>query len=691
MHDNNLVKYSIVSRDANIVIVGKITVEGMEKMDDKKLIKALEFGDEKMECIKPIEFGEGKIFSIRAIEFSNEDFRVNNSEKMEYDKANTDALLNIGNLENQIITKTEMFNNSKVIHSTSKSALLQKEYNIINGILHITELNGELIEICNFKVEAISTIIEDDGINQNTKHVMKCYLENDTKGERVIINSNELNEKSWIARKLGIKYTLSPNKLAYEYFKQYLSEIFSFIKPQVEYTHVGWRFINNKWCYLNSAGAIGLTDSDIRGDKNKILEIDYYLTKVEALKRALNMLEIADNDKTLPLFLYAHLGVMNEVFNRGNVKIQFTLWMVGVTGSRKTTLAKLFFNLFNRSKDYITATFKDSVAAIEMKSFEFKDSVLVLDDFHPASSSEEKKQMNQIASEIIRRYGDGICRARMTKNMTKQKEFPPRGLAVITGEDTYGVLSTALRYIKIEINHNDIDLEKLSYHQKNPLGLSTHLYYFIEWVSNNFNDIVAYISENFTIRRMQNIKLFKHGRLADALAIYQIQIEIFLEYCNEMGVFDNAQEVENCWNDVIFNIIKEYDMANINKVPSTMYIVAIQNLVESNKIKLIKKGEDLEEGSIGYRDDKKLYLNPKLAYSEVRSFWKLQGLEFSISDEQVHKELDALGLIEVQLENRQVGTKIKTIRRRTVKISGYSKRLLVIDIEEINKVLNSLE
>ncbi len=40
--------------------------------------------------------------------------------------------------------------------------------------------------------------------------------------------------------------------------------------------------------------------------------------------------------------------------------------------------------------------------------------------------------MERLASEIVGFYGDGICRARATKYMTKYKVYPPRGLCVIT-------------------------------------------------------------------------------------------------------------------------------------------------------------------------------------------------------------------------------------------------------------------
>lgn len=653
-------------------------------MDDKKLIKALEFGEEKMECIKPIEFGEGKILNIRGIEFLNEEFRVNNNEKVEYVKGNIDALLNIGNLENQIITKTEMFNNSKVIHSTSQSALLQKEYNIINGILHITELNGNLTKICNFRVEALSTIIEDDGISQNTKYVMRCYLENDTKGERVIINSGELNEKLWIARKLDIKYTLSPNKLAYDYFKEYLSEIFSFIKPQVEYTHVGWRFINNRWCYLNGAGAIGSTDVSIRGDKNKIIEVDYNFNRVEALNITLNMLEIAEYQKTVPMFLYTHLGVLKEIFKEAEANPEFSLWLEGLTGSRKTSVAKVFFNIFNRSNDYISATFKDTLASLEEKSFQYKDSLLIVDDFFHSTSKSEWNYTQQTASEILRRFGDNFSKSRLDRNMNRGKEYPPRGMLVITGELTIKGESTVSRYVTIGIEKNDINLEVLKYHQENPKILSTHLYYFIQWVSNNSNKIIQYIKDNFRNLRNENQGKYRHGRLEETYTIYQLICTIFLSYCLEVGIIDECkkQVLFNNWCQYISEAILINEKTNLQENPAIMYLQALQQLICDGEIKLRLKEKNGDKSIVGYEDDEYYYLSSEVILKEIIKYWKKVSIEFTATSEMITKALDVLGAIKTAYEGGKV--------RRTLKISGDNRRFLIINKSKMKGIVNDV-
>lgn len=657
----------------------------MSKLDgDLGLTKGIEFLEihKEEELIKGIEFLEKQL--TKGLEFMEDESIHNMNKEVQPVIVYGNIVPNINNIKDQVITNKEEFNNSKVIYSTSKSELLQKEYNIINGILHITESNGDLIKICNFRVEALSTIIEDDGISKNTKYVMRCYLENDTKGERVIINSGELNEKLWIARKLDIKYTLSANKLAYDYFKEYLSEIFSFIKPQVEYTHVGWRFINNKWCFLHGFGAIGATDRSIRGDKNKIIEVDYNLSRLEALNRTLNMLEIAEYQKTVPMFLYTHLGVLKEIFKEAEANPEFSLWLEGLTGSRKTSVAKVFFNIYNRSNDYIPATFKDTLASLEEKSFQYKDSLLIVDDFFHSTSKNEWNYTQQTASEILRRFGDNFSKSRLDRNMNRGKQYPPRGMLVITGEVTIKGESTVSRYVTIGIEKNDINLEVLKYHQENPKLLSTNLYYFIQWVSNNSNKIIKYIKDNFRNLRNENQGKYRHGRLIETYTIYQLICNIFLNYCLEVGIIDECkkQVLFNNWCQYISEAILIHEKTNLQENPAIMYLQALQQLICDGEVKLRPKVKHGDKSIIGYEDDEYYYLSSEVMLQQIIKYWKKFSLEFTATSEMVTKALDVLEIIKTAYEGGKV--------RRTLKISGDNRRFLIINKSKMEEIVNDV-
>lgn len=353
----------------------------------------------------------------------------------------------------------------------------------------------------------------------------------------------------------------------------------------------------------------------------------------------------------------------------------------------KTSTSKVFFNLFNTGqRDMISATFKDTVTALEMKACEYKDCVLLVDDYHPSVSSNEKQRMNENASQLLRIYGDGITKSRSTKNLNKQKEFPPRGLAVITGEGYLEGESTVARYIGIEVEKSDFDTKILSYYQKNPLIVSTHFTYFINWIAQNFERLVKDIEQRFSEYRFKYIDLFRHKRFSEATAILQIVTEIILEYCyyNSLYTREQVDYTKKIWIETIINVIKTHENKNIKQKPEIMYLIAIQELLESNRMKLLTLNDNSIKENYGYEDEDKLYLFPNLTFSEVQKYWNKQGIEFQISPEQINKELDNIGAIESKFEGK--------VKRRTLKIKGKGdKRFLVIYKNKIDEILNCID
>lgn len=291
----------------------------------------------------------------------------------------------------------------------------------------------------------------------------------------------------------------------------YIAQISINLPEEVKFNHVGWRVINNKHVYLDGMQAIGSENVDLKSSMNLYIKRDYSLLPEIAWNYSLNMLNIShDVKKTLPLWLYTHIAVIKELFKEAGAEPLFLMWIYGETGAMKTSIAKMFCNIFNRDQEIISATFKDTVAGVELKYYDYKDSVLLLDDFHPTNSYADKKQMETLASNVIRAYGDGIYKTRGSKYMKKQKEFPPRGLCTITGEDILGGHSNIARCIGIEVARGTYNCEILKAHQMNPLIFSTHLYHFIKWVALNYDDIVNLIrSEYFNFRQINQGK-YRH-------------------------------------------------------------------------------------------------------------------------------------------------------------------------------------
>ena len=540
------------------------------------------------------------------------------------------------------------------------------------------------IQLTNFIIQAEKKQIKDDGKCREILYVMQCKLIGQVGIlKRIKLHSKDLISSEWIKNALGIEYSIYDNNL-YKYLEIYIGKLFVTTETEIKYEHVGWRIIGNKWVYLHGGGVIGGVNFDTKGKYDKVIEIDYTIDKKQALRQSLNMLEISDYYKTIPMFLYTQLSVLKEIFEIAGAKPNFLLWLEGLTGSRKTSTAKIFFNIFNRSKDYISANFKDTINALEEKSFQYKDSILVLDDFFRSIAKNEWNYIQQVASEMIRRYGDNFSKGRLNKNMNRGKEYPPRGMLVVTGESTIKGESTVSRYLSIGIEKNDINLEILKYHQENPKLFSTHLYYFIEWISNNSEKVITYIKKNFRDLRNKNQGKYKHGRFIETLTFYELTCNIFLEYCIKVGLIDKEKKdvTFNEWNKLIYEAILIHEKANLQENPAVMYLQALQELICCGGIKLNSKDKKGDKNVIGYEDEVYYYLSSELTLQQIIKYWNKLSIEFSATNEMISKALDVLGVIKITNEGGKI--------RRTLKISGDSRRFLIINKIKMEEIINEI-
>jgi len=220
----------------------------------------------------------------------------------------------------------------------------------------------------------------DDGINSSQYYKIECII-NTSESKEVVFSMRDIKSKEVFLEKLNIKYAFSQETKAFEFWKLYIAKVMETVPEEVVYSHIGWRLIDNKWVYLHGYGAIGSNDRNLRGLKGKGISFDLGITPRQALNSSLAMLNISeDRSKTVPLFLYSHLSLLKTLFLQAKVQPNLLLWIYGRTNSMKTSVAKVFFNIFNEEK--IAASFKDTKAGLEPKVFEYKDCVLILDDYH---------------------------------------------------------------------------------------------------------------------------------------------------------------------------------------------------------------------------------------------------------------------------------------------------------------------
>lgn len=533
------------------------------------------------------------------------------------------------------------------------------EYDIDeNGNLCGYDSKGNPYTIANFVAKPELEIIRDDGVSEERTFRI-VGVQRGQPLQATDVSANDFATMTWVMKSWGIGTSIRAGFGRKDQCRDAIQNMAIDTKELKIYTHLGWqRLKDNRWVYLHSEGCIGSNDITVEIEKG--LQKYVLPSKVNNLKKAVlaskALLNIAPKEVTMPLLAHCYLAPLNDAFKRVGIEPNFLVWVYGGTGTRKTSLALLFlchFGKFNGKTP--PASFKDTANAIERKAFATKDTVLLIDDFHPESSKYESEKMAQVSQRVLRMYGDRIGRGRLKSTIEFQKEYPPRGEAIVTGEDIPLGQSSVARFIGVEMLKDDIDLDKLTEAQNTSELLAESMRGYIEWLSPQMESLPNILAEKFVDKREQFQKAADHGRLGEAAAWLSIAIDMMLKYfkyariCNEEEVailLKDSQEV------LITLILKQNSLVNEEK-PVEIFVKIVKELMVSGKIRVeslrqINSQETLfvSGETIGWKDDNFYYLRPEITYNHVNKFLASRGQKFPILERTLWKQLDEAGLIQ---------------------------------------------
>jgi hypothetical protein len=599
----------------------------------------------------------------------------------------TETISNNGNIKSSINTK--LIDNEKQKNyvdvndlqpkDPEPQELKNKSSNDFNkSISNATSFDYSL-DIANFKLKAIAIIKIIDGDNRYTLYRLNGEMTDGTKLKTTDISAYDFQNKAWIHKNLGIQCRIGPSEDAYRIISSELSDQFRSVEVIYLYKQVGWYETRFGYIYSQGNQPIGNCADNVVCECSKYIEVNLKLSKKEAFYHAMEMLDIAPKKTTHVLLSFTILGLLRQLFEDSGNPPRFLVWMVAETGSYKTTLAKEFSIIFNRTKNELTASFKDTAASLEVKASEYKDSVLIADDFYPATSSLERRNLFLAADHLIRLFGDNISKARMNSRMEKQKEYKPNGVCLVSAEDTHGSTSSRSRCLHLYLDKNSVDLETLSFCQDRPKHFSTFIFNFLKYISANYESYVKDIKKRVKNYRKEFRNSFKHGRLLDSYILLLVSFEIFQEYGCYINAINKDEKINECnlASENFWELVTDMTYDIYSDEPGILYAKAVDELVSSCKISLSKSNDHNTERN-GWDIDDHYYLYPDLMLAEVVKFYNDQGRKYSASKVKSHMALDSLGLIE------------KDGNKRTVKKSFYGtarKRYLVIEKNKLNDLL----
>jgi hypothetical protein len=467
-------------------------------------------------------------------------------------------------------------------------------YTFENGLLKRVR-NNKIMDLANFVPIPLAETLYDDGRTLERYFTVKAIKQNGEILPAVQVKASAMASMSWIEESWGFGANIEP---PIQSKKDYIRHAIFLLgekiaEKRVTYTHTGWRLLDGHYVYLYHNGSVGGQNVSVKLDGNlKAYEMKSCVRFTESIEAVRNLFNVAGPKVIYPLISIAFLSPLNEFLRTGGCKPTFVLYLLGRTQTKKSTIAALMLSFFGRfTSSNLPSSFKDTSNAIERKCYVLKDTLTVIDDFHPVTNYRDRQNMEQIAQSLTRGYGDRTARERMSTDITFRPGFPPRGNAIVTGEDfpNIGQSGSARNFI-VELNPDDIpNSEALNRAQKAAWdgAFISFMHGYIEWLIPQARDLPERLRKIFLANRQKaaNCHIAGYGRTGDIVAWLQIGFDFFLDFLQSTGAVE-LETVEKTKEDS-WKIFSKLAGAQIEKSdadkPTALFISTLKELLETEK------------------------------------------------------------------------------------------------------------
>ncbi len=552
-------------------------------------------------------------------------------------------------------------------------------YSIVDGCLYRTVCNtkGEsTYRIANFVAYIGGEEIYSDGADNRRYFVIEGIHSEGYPLPPIKVLSTDFSTCTWITKCWGAKCNIEPPSSNKEIMRHAIQCTAKNTVERLTFGHLGFRKLNNRWIYIHANGAIGANNISV--ELNKRLE-NYYLSNHypanDSFKALIDEMFIP-HSISIPLLCITFLSPLNEFLKQAGIEPKSVLYLLGKTGSKKSTIAALFLSHFgNFSNTELPLSFRDTENSIIEQSFLLKDTLTVIDDFHPSSKLDEMN-MNKTAQTIMRGYGDRVGKNRLRCDISLIPSKPPRGNAIITGESLPEISeSGTARYIALEIKKEDINTSLLTDLQEKAKNgyLSASMYQYIEWivslVNEKENDFITWLKEHFITfrskfqRNLQENKIEVHSRIPESIAWLYLGFYVLLNFQLTINIISKVEFdelIKKCCNVLYILAVSQANSIALDS-PTKKFIKKLNSLLMSKAVyvEIIKqKNISQSEGFIGYEDDEYYYLITDIAHKRVKRLCEEQGELFTISARGLLKQLADENIIKSKGSDRTLPLRV---------------------------------
>lgn len=292
---------------------------------------------------------------------------------------------------------------------------------------------------------------------------------------------------------------------------------------------------------------------------------------------------------------------------------------------------------------------------MEIKLGEGNGKVILLDDYRPPVTAQDGKANLAKLESVVRAAGDRIGKSRSNAELGKAQEFLSSSCVVVTGEDLGGSQSTQLRMLILSISKGDVKGKVLKRYQDDPLLISTHMFYFLEWAGQHAAHIIAVISEAIQTDRNNTAGAFMEARTADNAILLAMTARLLHLYGKAINAFEPG--MDQVFLNRLLNAVgkagQESEAVAQGQNPVCMYLKAFFEMLEQKDIRIAPDIDCYGAGvHVGYTEDGCLWYYQNKVFAQVVNYWKRLNVLFPLTCEKTNEHLHGAGLIMISQEKR---------------------------------------
>jgi DNA polymerase-1 len=414
--------------------------------------------------------------------------------------------------------------------------------------------------------------------------------------------------------------------------------------------------------FLFNGGGVGSgeTEVDVEVDDSRLQ--GYTLPEQpedvrEAIEASLRFLELTDLRITGPLWAAMYLAPLGEI-----VEPDFVIFVYGKTGAMKSTITALALNHYGPGWDYnrMPANWNDTRTALEMKAFLVKDAPLVVDDY--ARDVRLARSHDRKAEYLIRNWANRTSRARRTSNLDAQKNFPPRGLVISSGEQLPSGQSIIGRSFPIEVVRDDLVENEAAMEQLNACQAERKRYAhamtgYLLWLRDHWGDLKRDLPGAWQdLRDHRRFAQMTHQRIPAVIAKLYVGFDQGMKFAVAQGALtaEDAQEWRNRFFDALLSDAMDHSILVEEEDPIDRFVRIIRDDFAQGKIWVegTKEIADIPQAGsrtpyaekLGFVDRDFLYLFGESALSYIQERCRKAGQPYPLNRNAFYSGLTEAGI-----------------------------------------------